>query len=72
MRRMFRITYVRIVYSEIDIEADSHRDAEGQFEVAAVADTEALERGAAVTRPQYRIVDVVADDEVSAVREPVA
>ena len=57
MPQVFRITYVRTSYLEVEFTADDHREAEILFEAAA-ANPSFAEQGHAVGRPQHRIVDM--------------
>lgn len=68
MPRMFRITYIRTAYCEIDIAAEDCHEAEGRFEAIAAALPEELDQRVALIKPQHRIVDVVAADDVD--RQP--
>lgn len=63
MQRRFRITYIRTVYSEVDIAAEDCHEAEGVFEAVAATLPEMLDQRDALIKPQYRIVDVVAVDD---------
>ncbi len=62
MQRTFRVTYIRTVYSEVDVAAEDCHEAEGLFEAMAAALPEKLDQRAALIAPRYRIVDVVAVD----------
>lgn len=65
MQRTFRITYIRTVYSDVDVAAEDCYEAEGLFEAMAAALPEKLDQGASLIKPRYRIVDVVAVDDAT-------
>jgi hypothetical protein len=59
MRHRFCVAYVRTSYMEVEVEAENARQAEAIFESAATTNPSACECGKRLTRPQYRIIDVV-------------
>ena len=60
--QIFRVTYVRTAYMEIEIAAQDSREAEARFEQLAAAEPFACDYGSTLADPRYRIVDVVPVD----------
>jgi len=70
MSRVFRVTYARTTYTELDIEAADAGAAERAAETLLRVDPARCVGGAPLGKPIFRIVEV-ADDEASAVAAPV-
>ncbi|HZS85703.1 MAG TPA: hypothetical protein VFA50_22740 [Stellaceae bacterium] len=71
MPQSFRITYLRSVYGELEVAAESGGEAAALFEAVAASDREPLEPGLALTKPRYRILDIVAIGGIEESREHV-
>ena len=69
MKHRFCVAYARTSYMEVEIEAENARQAEAMFESAAKTNPSACESGKRLTRPQYRIIDVVAAEAVPVERQ---
>jgi hypothetical protein len=59
MRHRFCVAYARTSYMEVEVEAENAGQAAAVFESAAKTNPSACEAGKRLTRPQYRIIDVV-------------
>lgn len=60
MKHRFCVAYARTSYMEIEVEAENARQAEAIFDSATKTNPSACECGKRLTRPQYRVIDVVA------------
>jgi hypothetical protein len=69
MKHRFCVAYARTSYMEVEVEAESVREAEAIFESAAKTSPSACECGKRLTRPQYRIIDVVAAEAMPIERQ---
>jgi hypothetical protein len=64
MKHRFCVAFARTSYMEVEVEAENARQAEAIFESAAKTNPSACECGKRLTRPQYRIIDVVPAETV--------
>lgn len=72
MSRLYRVTYARTTYTEVEIEAADVAAAERSAEALLRTDPARCIGGAPLGKPMLRIVEVVADETPSArsVRRP--
>ncbi len=69
MRHRFCVAYARTSYMEVEVEAENAGQAAAIFESAAKTNPSACESGKRLTRPQYRIIDVVAAEALPIERQ---